>query len=678
MQKGTYTPYMVLGIALLAFAADAVCKAWAEPAAVRVKPKTEETDPVSAALLAEVVGDRDGRTRLLSDAIKKCPESSLAHWYAGEVRRDGRWVSLEEAERQAAADPRLTEYHKLRDQQAGTPAGQVVLARWCRDQGLTAESRVHWTQAIMAQPDNSEALKALGAKWHQGRLLTDAQIRQVNEANSTGYVSPSNRASIDRWASQLALWRRAAKQDEASIKESLRREVASLSDPRNINELGTALIIGARRKNDPKGCRLVSLALIDALKEYKQSWAAVQLARQAVEHPMSEVRDTAVDALKDRPKESYVPWLLSQMQSPIDMRIIVTPCYAGGVSMQQTLEWEGPDAIYRDNCQRYYYAGMPQINIVGNARRMPIRTTNIPQIAQKSWRDAGNYAAGARNQVERFNATVEDVNQRVQTALTRATGEKMNTDPGAWQRWWTKYCCNYYELGPTIPDPSTAGQSDDEYPYSYEQPPSEEKPVVERQRSYGAPATVVLNIVVTPTGSCFPWNTRVWTQTGPVEIRQVKPGDRVLSQHPFTGELSYQPVLQITRRRSSPMIEIGLGGETIRATRGHPFWVCGRGWKMAKELAVGMYLHSTDGPILIDRLDQVPAAEPWYERPDGKPGEDLSYNLVMDECHNYFVGQQKVLVHDNTLFPLDGPVPAVPGLTASNPASRPNPAGKPD
>jgi hypothetical protein len=119
---------------------------------------------------------------------------------------------------------------------------------------------------------------------------------------------------------------------------------------------------------------------------------------------------------------------------------------------------------------------------------------------------------------------------------------------------------------------------------------------------------------------------------------------------------------QVIRRKPSPMIEIGLGRETLRATRGHPFWVCGEGWKMAKELAAGMRLHSTDGPVPIDRVEQVPAARPWYEQPDAQAGEDLSYNLVLDECHNFFVGPQRVLVHDNTLFPLDGPVPGVPGL----------------
>jgi hypothetical protein len=149
-----------------------------------------------------------------------------------------------------------------------------------------------------------------------------------------------------------------------------------------------------------------------------------------------------------------------------------------------------------------------------------------------------------------------------------------------------------------------------------------------------------------------------------MNIDQIKPGDRVLSQHPYTGELSYQPVLQVTRRKPSSMIEIGLGSETIHTTRGHPFWVCGQGWKMAKELTVGMWLHGVDGPVCIDRVDQIPAARPWYDQPDAEPGKELSYNLILEESHNYFVGRQKVLVHDNSFFPADGPVPSVPGLTS--------------
>jgi hypothetical protein len=347
--------------------------------------------------------------------------------------------------------------------------------------------------------------------------------------------------------------------------------------------------------------------------------------------------------------------MLAHMRAPVDLRISVSYVGGGGVFIQQTLEQEGPDAIYRDVRAQFYTGGSPYIKFHPDNK---YGDTNIPQVAQQSWHDAASYAAVTQNQVQRRNAAVTDLNQRIEYALSRATGEKIEGDPALCQRWWTNYCCNYYELEQTSPSPSTAGLADFPYPSDYE-PQGIDYPVIEKWQVSGAPAPVSVSVSIC---SCFAWNTKVWTLTGPLDIARIKPGDRVLSQQPFTGELSYQPVLQVTRRKPSPMIEIGLGRETLRATRGHPFWGCGEGWKMAKELAAGMRLHSTDGPILIDRVEQVPAARPWYEQPDAKAGEDLSYNLVLDECHNFFVGPQRVLVHDNTLFPLDGPVPGVPGL----------------
>lgn len=626
----------------------------ADPAP-NVDPKAGAAELVHAALLAEASGNRESRRELLREAMKKDPNSALAHWSAGEVRRDERWLSLEEAQRQAAADPRLAEYRRLRDRQAGTPAGQLELARWCHDHGLPAESRVHYVQVLMLQPENPEARKALAGRWQRGQLLTEAQVKEAREgyrAMSRKDRQAMEREWLDRWATPVANWRRAIKQEEASVRESLRREVASAKGPLAIHVLGSVLFNGSRQRSDPKGYRLVSLALIDALDDCGKSWAVVQLARHAVEHPTAEVRDAATDALKERPKVSYVPWLLSRMQAPIEACIVVGPAPAGGmgVLIQQTFEREGPDAIYRDVRQQYYHAGTPRIAI---QRKTGKYTTNIPQVVQNSWRHAENYAAEKQNQVERFNTAVAELNQQVQYVITRATGERTDGNPFSCQRWWTKYFCDYYELEQT-----TAGPSRGQYPYDYEQPRPEQKPVVEQIHTYGAPAPPVVVSVC----SCFPRNTKVWTLTGSVDIDQIKPGDRVLAQQPSTGELSYRPVLQVTRRKPSPMIAIGLGNETIQATRGHPFWVSGEGWRMAKQLAVGMWLHTTDGPVRIDRVDEVPAARPWYEQPNAKPGEELSYNLVVDGCHNYFVGQQKLFVHDNTLFSLEDPVPAVPGL----------------
>jgi hypothetical protein len=149
-----------------------------------------------------------------------------------------------------------------------------------------------------------------------------------------------------------------------------------------------------------------------------------------------------------------------------------------------------------------------------------------------------------------------------------------------------------------------------------------------------------------PIASCFVAGTPVWTISGPMQIENIKVGELVLAQDSDTGELAYKPVIGTTIRPASPLIETKLGDTLIRCTRGHPFWVSGKGWQMAKELKAGEWLHTVHGPVLID------SAEP--------SDEAICYNLIVADFHDYFVSDAKVLVHDNLLR---GPTLAtVPGL----------------
>jgi hypothetical protein len=120
----------------------------------------------------------------------------------------------------------------------------------------------------------------------------------------------------------------------------------------------------------------------------------------------------------------------------------------------------------------------------------------------------------------------------------------------------------------------------------------------------------------------------------------------VLAQNTETGELAYKPVIGTTIRPPVATMQIHLGDRLIRATRGHPFWVSGKGWQMAKELQAGDWLHTVHGGVLID------AVEPSEEA--------VCYNLVVADYHDYFVGDAKVLVHDNLLR--SPTVATVPGL----------------
>ena len=92
-------------------------------------------------------------------------------------------------------------------------------------------------------------------------------------------------------------------------------------------------------------------------------------------------------------------------------------------------------------------------------------------------------------------------------------------------------------------------------------------------------------------------------------------------------------------------MQITVAAERITATVGHPFWVVGKGWTMAKGLNPGDRLHGIGGASTIDVVEGGVKSE--------------AYNLVVDQTNAYFVGNTGFLVHDNklrsaTLNPLPG------------------------
>ena len=101
-------------------------------------------------------------------------------------------------------------------------------------------------------------------------------------------------------------------------------------------------------------------------------------------------------------------------------------------------------------------------------------------------------------------------------------------------------------------------------------------------------------------------------------------------------------------------MKITVGREQLEATLGHPFWVIGTRWTMAKHLRDGMTLHSVSGPISIEKAERLPAAKAWYE---------FSYNLQVADFHTFFVGENRILVHQLSMLSiLDEASSVVPGL----------------
>ena len=142
-------------------------------------------------------------------------------------------------------------------------------------------------------------------------------------------------------------------------------------------------------------------------------------------------------------------------------------------------------------------------------------------------------------------------------------------------------------------------------------------------------------------GICFVAGTSIQTPAGIRNIEDIQIGDAVYSAQPGTNQLTQKPVVRVFHNSDQPIIRVtiadGVGrSQVFGATPEHPFWVIGKGWIPAHQLRNGDALQG---------LDQ----EGWHVIAVVDSGERAdTFNFEVQELHNYFVGQQGVLVHNQS------------------------------
>ena len=134
----------------------------------------------------------------------------------------------------------------------------------------------------------------------------------------------------------------------------------------------------------------------------------------------------------------------------------------------------------------------------------------------------------------------------------------------------------------------------------------------------------------------FSAGTLVHTEKGLKPIEDIQIGEKVLSMDENTGKTSYQVVTDLIKgERQYRLIEITLdSGKSIEATADHPFYIKGKGWNPASSLKVGQVLELHNGTTVV--VEEVLT----------RVRRDLVYNLTVANTHNYFVGEDGVLVHN--------------------------------
>ncbi|MCA9161399.1 MAG: hypothetical protein KDA62_00410 [Planctomycetales bacterium] len=571
------------------------------------------------ALLFDLDGEPAWRNRTLSAALARSPDSGPPNWHLGRVQVGGRWRTLPQAERLAAAQ--RDDYRERRNLAGNNVEKLFELAQWCGRNEQADRAEVHYAQVVLhpaASPKlRFAAFQQLDLHYINGRWIDRRQAERLEQQFLAA------RESIERWREPFQEWMKDLASNHNARRQKAMREIAELSgvDVVPIMEL---CIVGA---DEP--FQQLLIGRLDVMPEHE---ATEMLVRYALLSPFPTARAAAAKALSTRPVHDFVPPLIDSLTAPVQLQYQVT----------------------RDASGTLRYTQVVAVETQQQARIM-VRDQFAVRSVQTHGRTVGTLAPGessttyagteeplyhlamfldAMDTQQKINAANYQEAMRclpIFEALERGTGIVLPRQASAWWEWWkhqnamavTKPVLTSYERSVT--------SYFDNYDVARGAVPSR------AQGSVGVRGRARVIAPYRRPSSCFVPGTLVWTEAGRQAIESVQVGDRVLSQDPDTGELAYRVVRLTTQAPSAApgLIRLTVDGDQVNLTESHVVWIAGRGWEVARDAFPGMSLQRYAGTSVVEQRETL-------------PNPPLVHNLVVDDFHTFFVGQCGLLVHDIT------------------------------
>jgi hypothetical protein len=556
----------------------------------------QASELVAEALQSEIYGLTAEREKLLEEANRLLPNFAPAMWHRGYINVDGRWVKVDEIGRQSDSNGKLETYEQIRSRTLDTVQGHMLMADWCRRMGLSAQERAHLSQVLDSDPGNTTAMTRLGFRRVNDRWISTEELHQANTA------SEKSKADFAKWSPEVTAIRQGLRHRSLLRQQAAIKRLSTIDSPTAIPVLESLL---AKDSQEAAGH---VLSVFDRIPD---SRAALAVARLAVNSPWPEIRQQAANRLKSRDSEHFIPAMLEAMHSPITSRTLATRNSRGQLGLVQTLQREGQ----HENEQHVLSARNSRGISDGDVRLLNIQTGRL--------------------------------NQRISNALNIATNQSLSGSPQDWWNWWNEKNEVFVEGAKSTRvtgDASRPITLDADSNRSVTQlasvDPSRDLRDLERLRQQAElreQASRQQSLANRPRrrSDCLIAGTLIWTTSGPKAVEQIRAGDLVLSQDIETGELAFKPVLRTTVRPTTTLVRIDAVGQELQASGGHPFWISGEGWVKARDLRPGMELRTVDGTACVRRVE------------DGQQVQ--SFNLIVADFHSYFVGEAKILSHDNTV-----------------------------
>jgi hypothetical protein len=523
-------------------------------------------------------------------------------------------------QRTRANDPRLADYRHRRERLDGKYRPELELARWCAEAKWDDLAKLHYAR-VLAYPDatesaRTEACRILELKAVDGQYYTADELAAVEEQKK------AKQQAFETWRPKIVAWRKACGSKNRQFAEQALTALREVDDPQAILAIEASLY---------DSDEAFAAELIKLLGKFPEFEATQALVRFGLLTPSTPLAQAAVVQLKPRPIHDYYPQLLVLIRAPLQSQFQIVEGRDGIVRYQHVVAQQGPQKNQVAVNDRFFTpdaATLRPTTFQGDAARWNLwenanqRSTPQAQAEEELVKFTTFLTAlSVQYKVALTNASITLANERVFYILEKTSPQQLPRNPAAWWDWWKQYQEKWT---------STPTQ------YAYQQ----------QNTKY----TRFSPIVTVAQHSCFLAGTPVWTESGQQAIEKLRPGDRVLSRSVDTGELQFKPVIAKTLQAPSPVVKVVAGEEEIVATKSHPFWVSGKGWKMAKELVAGDVLHTLRGPAKVSSA----ALQPMPQE---------AHNLVVEGFNTYFVGDTAALVHDNTYWQPTTSV--VPGMRAT-------------
>lgn len=518
-------------------------------------------------------------------------------WHSGFVKADDQWrdpFSATSPDRSA-----LLKEFANRSEHANSAQDHLKLAEWCEDSGLIRRSQFHLKRAMSIRP----SLQKKGRLEQAGLVNVDGQWLTKSREQDLHRAFRSRQEAFDRWlrpvravAAKLSTSRRS--------REKAIQELSQITDP-----LAVPVVDHILQQLGDEGTRTA----IDVLSRIGCYESSLVLAKYAVFHPTESIRLKAANALVGRRLEDFVPPLLKLLAGSVraDTSAIRD---SRNIHMMSILSRE-TETQQQTLCVRAHFHLLPAswlylvFDREGGRRAAEVQrqvSTIASEVALRMKPSAIDHVRNVERTVEQVNEQTRFLNKRV-TAVLAVVGNGIATeDPAFWWKWWLQET-----------DMSAAGKKT---VYA-----SAAKKHVMKVDLYP-----VIRVI-----SCFAAGTEVCTDHGLVPIQKIRPGEQVLSQNIETGQLDYRAVLKTTVREPKRLMALKIGSDTIICTGGHPFWQSGKGWTKARDLKPSSLIHTATGNAVVSEVHKDNVRE--------------TFNLVVEDFGNYFVGREAVLVHDVTL-----------------------------